>query len=273
MAIRKTIIILVLSLLGYLYAEDWTPIFADLDMTIAKQEEYQLIAEKASFLSGSDRYTLFYLRNVDKENGLLRVKDGFNSFSVIAIVYKTQCNYIKLPNETQIDFTIINDDEYPLIMIKYINAQGDVSSDIIAYTGKKFIEKSYAEDYHRDDGLELLRFQKMTYEMDGIKYIYDYTYNLVGVDNEYYSIRKIANQERFSYYISDNNVRLRTNPNQKSSVIKLLEKDEHLRIILVDPRKTTVNGSFGQWVLVQTEKCDLGWVWSEYIGDFYWDKK
>ena len=75
----------------------------------------------------------------------------------------------------------------------------------------------------------------------------------------------------FQTYITDDNLRLRTSNSKDANVITLLKKGTEARVLSIDPAITQMEGKDGFWVLIETKRGYIGWIWSNYLNQFSYE--
>ena len=89
---------------------------------------------------------------------------------------------------------------------------------------------------------------------------------LLGIDGA-----KSVHEVYFQTYITDDNLRLRTSNSKDANVITLLKKGTEARVLSIDPAITQMEGKDGFWVLIETKRGYIGWIWSNYLNQFSYE--
>ncbi len=252
-----------------------------------------LSKKNGTYLSGTDDFSLYFIRNVNIYSDSIDNKGSDNV--VISIVYKGQAYYHEFSvygnyESGKIDYSVISANP-PIIYLNYVR-YSDLNKVIISFDGSDFVMNTIDCRYVHYDMDEPSEFRglisipykyaylqgKKILSINGCKNVYsqdedrmfdtnyNYRFFLIGVDGDYYE-----NDVYFQTYITDDNLRLRTSNSKNGSVIKHLNKGTLVRILNIDPARMQMEGKYGFWVLVETSDSYIGWIWSNYLNKFDYD--
>ena len=178
--------------------------------------------------------------------------------------------YLKFNSGIGLDTVIISFDGSDFVM-NSIDCVWQSFSDAEKYNALMSIPTKYyylqgRKILKQDDFLEGMTY---VYSDDKDK-IYDsknhYRLWLLGIDGA-----KSVHEVYYQTYITDDNLRLRTSNSKDANVIALLKKGTEVRILSIDPAITQMEGKNGFWVLVETDKENIGWLWSNYLQAFSYE--
>jgi hypothetical protein len=65
--------------------------------------------------------------------------------------------------------------------------------------------------------------------------------------------------------ISDNNVRIRSNPSTDAEIIGMLNTDDYVSILEITEKKQLVDNSWDYWYKIKTSENITGWVFGKYV--------
>jgi len=238
-----------------IYAEDYIPYFYDLVLKDASTIEISEAQAKGVVISDSSESIIY----------IINATENKNPYMLIHIV-KSNNNYVfELSQQFQFGFSLVSDYPNLVLTLNYINMQNDIDYSII----------SSNENTLRIRSMHELPLTGSNWgDIDVLLYPPLAT-NYYSINNTKYKLYR--NRETFQLYleepdnmnypthINDNNVRLRSKPSLNSSILDLLSNGSKIRILFIAPFIETINSTKGYWVLVQTERLKIGWVFSQYI--------
>ena len=277
-----------------LFADDWEATIYDNERLEKANDTVKSFIEKnGTYLSGTDDFSLYFIRNVNIYSD--SIDDKGNDNVVISIVYKGQAYYHEFSvygnyESGKLDYSVISANP-PIIYLNYVS-YSNLNKVIISFDGSGFVMNTIDCRYVHYDMDEPSEFRglisipykyaylqgKKILSINGCKNVYsqdedrmydtnyNYRFFLIGVDGDYYE-----NDIYFQTYITDDNLRLRTSNSKNGSVIKHLNKGTLVRILNIDPARTQMEGKYGFWVLVETSDSYIGWIWSNYLNKFDYD--
>jgi len=270
-----------ITVFSFIQAEDYEPYYEDKNFSVSNNEDFLFFQNNATLLSSSEDFRMMYLHHTQR-NGLSFYQNSSNSVnqSILCILYKSKCFYIDINRTSYLNFSLIATSPNPIIYTKYVNFADEIATAIIYYDGYIFKIKSFDVDSiseSNDIGNAALAIEKKEIYLNGNKFIFMYNTNFLAEKYNYININsKIFNysgydHDNYKYYatVTEDNIRLRTNGTLKSNVIRLLKKDELIKIIMIDPTQIKIENESGFWVLVCTGESDFGWIWSKYISGFH----
>lgn len=288
---KKIIVVysILICLCSAIFAEDWQPnTFDNEKFEKANNTVKEYVVKNGTYLSGTKDFSFYYLNDVNISSSSIKAEK--NSKFVFVIIYKEKVYFYKSFNHYEsgiMDYSIISCTP-PIIYLKFNSGIG-VDTVIISFDGSDFVMNSIDCVWQSFSDTEsynaLMSIPYKYYYLQGRKilkkdfvehtYVYsdekDKIYNpnnhyrlwLLGIDGAQ-SVKDVYYQT----YITDDNLRLRTSNTKDSNVITLLKKGTEVRVLSVDPAITQMEGKNGFWVLVETETCYIGWVWSNYLKAF-----
>lgn len=280
------------------YAEDWEALIFNADglPKIESKKVKDYVKTNGTYLSGTDDFSMYFLKSA------LIYKDEIsenNSNNTVVFFYKDSTGYLTVygSNEYigdgQINYSVLNVQE-PVVLLKYVG-NGNINTVVISHKVNQFIASSIDcvyncfpskknESFMRFNSFMEIPFKffylqgkkvlnqyetfKLTTDlkMSADNYDYNHIFDILGIEGV-----QSKDDVYFQTYITDDNLRLRTANTKTANIIKLLSKGTEVRIINVDPNKTTMEGNNGFWVLVETRDRDIGWLWSGYLNEFRFD--
>jgi hypothetical protein len=66
-------------------------------------------------------------------------------------------------------------------------------------------------------------------------------------------------------YLIDTDVNLRSAPGVASKVIRQIQPEGIYKPVDIFPIPDTVKGKTGYWVLIETDRNEIGYVWSQFL--------
>ena len=293
--LKKLVVMLaiVFCVVNGIFADDWEATIYDNEKFEKANDTVKSFIEKnGTYLSGTDDFSLYFIRNVNIYSDSIDNKGSDNV--VISIVYKGETFYHDFSvygnyESGKIDYSVISTNA-PIIYLNYVS-YSNLNKVIISFDGSDFVMNTIDCRYVWYDSDEPGEFNSLisipykysylqgrkilsendcntVYSQDEeFRYEYDchYRFFLIGIDAENYD------DVYFQTYITDDNLRLRTSNSKSGNVIKHLNKGTLVRILNIDPEITKMEGKSGFWVLVETSDSDIGWIWSNYLNNFDYD--
>ena len=257
-----------------IYAEDYIPYFYDLVLKDASTIEISEAQAKGVVISDSSESIIY----------IINATENKNPYMLIHIV-KSNNNYVfELSQQFQFGFSLVSDYPNLVLTLNYINMQNDIDYSIISSNENTLRIRSMHElplTGSNWGDIDVLLYPPLAtnyYSINNTKYkLYRNreTWGSYGktIVSYYYKINEthfqlyLEEPDNMNYptHINDNNVRLRSKPSLNSSILDLLSNGSKIRILFIAPFIETINSTKGYWVLVQTERLKIGWVFSQYI--------
>lgn len=293
--IRKLFLLFIISLcfLENLYSEDWVPnTFDNKKFEKANNAVKEYIVKNGTCLSGTNDFSFYYLNDVNISSDSIKPEKNYKF--VFVILYKEKVYYYKSFNNYSsgiMDYSIISC-EPPIIYLKFNSGIG-LDTVIISFDGSDFVMNSIdcvwqsfsdAEKYNA-----LMSIPTKYYYLQGRKilrrnmhdqtYVYSDDKDKIFDQNSHQRIWLLGiddatsmSEVYYQTYITDDNLRLRTSNSKDANVITLLKKGTEVRVLSIDPAITQMEGKDGFWVLVETDTEYIGWIWSNYLKGFSYER-
>lgn len=276
--------------LSQLCAEDWEPtIFDNQKFKRADKAVKDYIEKNGTYLSGTDDFAFFYLKNATVSGSSVQTAESSKVFSIVykdtAYYFETSDNYYS----GQMDYSVISLSP-PVIYLKFSSRIG-LNTVVISYDGSDFLMNSIncLSEYYDDEKpgryyalmsipfkYSYLQGRKLLKQDTGsVSYVYSddkdkmyesanhFRFWLLGIDGA-----KSVSEVYYHTIVTDDKLRLRTSNSKNAAVIAHLSKGTKVRIINIDTAITQMEGKDGFWVLVETNTGFIGWLWSNYLKGF-----
>lgn len=292
--VKKLLLSLAITVcfLGNMYSEDWVPnTFDNKKFEKANNTVKEYVAKNGTYLSGTNDFCFYYLSDVNISQD--SIKPEKNHKFVFVILYKEKVYYYKSFNNYSsgiMDYSIISC-EPPIIYLKFNSGIG-LDTVIISFDGSDFVMNSIdcvwqsfsdAEKYNA-----LMSIPTKYYYLQGRKilrrnmhdqtYVYSDDEDKIFDQNSHHRIWLLGidgatsmSEVYYQTYITDDNLRLRTSNSKDANVITLLKKGTEARVLSIDPAITQMEGKDGFWVLIETKRGYIGWIWSNYLNQFSYE--
>lgn len=272
-----TVFVLVCLCVGVLVAEDYFAprINEELVCRDSSSAEYAYIQQNGTYLSGNDKYSFYFVGDVKFSSAGMRAsatdEDYSSRYNLLAIIYNGKCYYTDFSCRPLIDFSIITSDPTPVISVCQ-NDLGEYTTCIIAFNGSTFVIRSM-DVFNGSHEPSVQKFYELNGKQHSMWFQSDYS-SFAYIDGAYVFYTETS---PLTSFMTDDRVRLRTANSGTSNTIRMLAKDEEVRVLFVDPEEVTMGGEKGHWVLVSVQNkklqwyspfTELGWTWSGYISDF-----